>query len=173
MLETRPLTTNEAAADDANRDPLSGEPGAHPIGVGVGAAAGGMAVGAAVGVVAGPVGMAVGAALGAIAGGFIGKSAGELVEPTAVGAYWEQSYHARPYVKPEASYEDYGPAYLYGVEQFRRDGGDRAFEDMATDLGAGWHTARGGSRLSWEEASHATRDAWEREREQAAARREA
>ena len=165
MIDNHPLTNNEAAAEDANRDPLSGEPGAHPVGVGVGAAAGGMAVGAAVGVVAGPVGMAVGAAIGAIAGGIIGKSAGELIEPTAEGAYWQQSYHARPYVKPEDTFEDYGPAYQYGVEQFQRAGGERVFDDMASDLGAGWHTARGGSRLSWEEASHATRDAWERERE--------
>ena len=170
MIENQPLTSNEAAAEDANRDPLSGEPGAHPVGVGVGAAAGGMAVGAAVGMVAGPLGMAVGAALGAIAGGLIGKSAGELIDPTAEGAFWAQSYHARPYVKPEDSYDDYGPAYLYGVEQFRQ-GGDRAFDDIAADLGAGWHTARGGSRLSWEEASHATRDAWDRAREQAALRK--
>jgi len=167
MIDTHALTSNEAAAEDANRDPLSGEPGAHPIGVGVGAAAGGMAVGAAVGVVAGPLGMAVGAALGAIAGGLVGKSAGELVDPTVDGAYWAQSWHARPYVKPEATYDDYAPAYVYGVDQFKRYG-DRAFDDMAVDLGAGWESVRGSSRLNWEEASHATRDAWERARVQAA-----
>jgi len=54
---------------DANRDPISGEPGAHPIGTGIGAAGGGAAAGAAtgmaVGTVAGPVGTAVGAAVGA------------------------------------------------------------------------------------------------------------
>jgi len=164
MIDTHALTPNKAAAEDANRDPLSGEPGAHPIGVGVGAAAGGMAVGAAVGVVAGPVGMAVGAALGAIAGGLVGKSAGELVDPTAEGAYWEKSWRARPYVRTDETFDDYGPAYLYGAEAARR-GGDRAFEDMAADLGAGWDAARGTSRLSWEEASHATRDAWERARQ--------
>ena len=32
---------------DANRDPLTGEPGSHPVGTGLGAAAGGMAAGAA------------------------------------------------------------------------------------------------------------------------------
>jgi len=169
MPDTHPLTDNEAAARDANRDPLSGEPGAHPVGVGVGAAAGGLAAGAAVGVVAGPLGMAVGAALGAIAGGLVGKSAGELIDPTAEGAYWERSWRARPYVHPERPYDDYAPAYAYGIEQFQRarvDAGARAFEDMAADLGAGWNAARGASRLEWEEASHATRDAWERLREQ-------
>ena len=45
---------------DANRDPISGAPGAHPVGVGAGAAGGG-ATGAAVGgAVGGPVGAVVG-----------------------------------------------------------------------------------------------------------------
>ena len=33
---------------DANRDPISGAPGSHPVGTGLGAAAGGMAAGARV-----------------------------------------------------------------------------------------------------------------------------
>lgn len=53
---------------EANRDPLTGAPGAHPIGTGLGAAAGGMAAGAAVGTVAGPLGTVVGAAVGAVIG---------------------------------------------------------------------------------------------------------
>src|SRR5438105_822724 len=39
---------------DANRDPITGEPGAHPVGTGVGTAAGGAAAGAAGGAAAGP-----------------------------------------------------------------------------------------------------------------------
>ena len=66
----------------ANRDPISGEPGAHPVGTGVGAAAGGIAAGAAVGSVAGPVGTVVGAAVGAVAGGLAGKGVAEKVDPT-------------------------------------------------------------------------------------------
>ena len=61
-------------AGSPNRDPISGAPGAHPVGTGVGAAAGGMAAGAAAGSVLGPIGTAAGAAIGAIAGG--GKGAG-------------------------------------------------------------------------------------------------
>jgi hypothetical protein len=49
--------------DDLNADPISGEPGAHPIGTGVGAA-GGAAAGAAVGAAGGPVGAAVGGVVG-------------------------------------------------------------------------------------------------------------
>ena len=41
---------------DANRDPLTGAPGSHPVGTGLGAVAGGLAAGAAAGTVVGPVG---------------------------------------------------------------------------------------------------------------------
>ncbi len=82
----RHWTSNEARdvyrPGSPNRDPISGELGAHPVGTGVGAAAGGVAAGAAVGSVAGPVGTAVGAAVGAIAGGLAGKGVAEAVEPT-------------------------------------------------------------------------------------------
>ena len=39
---------------DANRDPISGAPGAHPVGTGLGAAAGGMAASAMQGRLRGP-----------------------------------------------------------------------------------------------------------------------
>jgi outer membrane lipoprotein SlyB len=67
----------------ANLDPITGTPGAHPVGVGLGAAVGGIAVGAAAGTVAaGPVGTVVGAAVGAIAGGLGGKAVAEHFDPT-------------------------------------------------------------------------------------------
>lgn len=70
------------ATGSSNRDPLTGEPGAHPVGTAVGATAGAVAAGAAVGSVAGPVGTAVGAAVGAVAGGLAGKGVAETVDPT-------------------------------------------------------------------------------------------
>ena len=69
-----------------NRDPISGELGAHPVGTGVGAVAGGVAAGAVVGSVAGPVGTAVGAAVGAVAGGLAGKGVAEVLDPTISAA---------------------------------------------------------------------------------------
>ncbi len=66
----------------ANRDPITGEPGAHPVGTALGATAGAVAAGAAVGSVAGPVGTVVGAAVGAVAGGLAGKGVAEQVDPT-------------------------------------------------------------------------------------------
>ena len=38
---------DDATTPDANRDPITGEAGAHPVGAGLGAAAGGAAAGAA------------------------------------------------------------------------------------------------------------------------------
>src|SRR5678815_624399 len=77
---------------DANRDPISVAPGAHPVGTGLGAAAGGMAAGAAAGTVAGPVGTIAGAAIGAVVGGLAGKGVAEMFVPTAEEAYWAQNY---------------------------------------------------------------------------------
>jgi uncharacterized protein (TIGR02271 family) len=75
---------------DANRDPISGEPGSHPVGTGVGAVAGGAAgaaagaaTGAAVGTAgAGPIGTGIGAAVGAIVGGLAGHGTAEGLSPT-------------------------------------------------------------------------------------------
>jgi phage tail tape-measure protein len=77
------LTDTTAYTDgSANRDPITGTPGAHPVGTGVGAFAGGAAAGAAVGTVAGPVGTAIGAAVGAVAGGLAGQGVAEEIDPT-------------------------------------------------------------------------------------------
>ena len=84
--------------DLANRDPITGAPGSHPVGTGVGAVAGGVAAGAAAGAVAGPVGAVVGAAVGAVVGGLAGKAVAENIDPTVEDAYWRDSYTERPYV---------------------------------------------------------------------------
>lgn len=145
----------------ANRDPITGAPGAHPVGTGIGAAAGGIAAGAAVGTMAGPVGTVIGAAVGAIAGGLAGKGIAEIIDPTVEEAYWRDAYTARPYVGDGASFDDYGPAYRYGVESYPVYYG-RAYDDVEADLERGWDRARGTSRLEWDRAKHATRDSWER-----------
>jgi hypothetical protein len=143
-----------------NRDPLTGAPGAHPVGTGVGAAAGGLATGAAVGTVAGPVGTAVGAAVGAVVGGLAGKGIAESIDPTHEDAYWRDNYATRPYAGG-ASYDDFGPAYAYGVYSYTRYAGSD-FDDVEPDLSRDWDGARGKSKLTWERAKHAVRDAWNR-----------
>ena len=64
-----------------NPDPLTGAPGAHPVGTGLGAVSG-AAAGASIGAAAGPIGAAVGTVVGALAGAVAGKGAAEAVHPT-------------------------------------------------------------------------------------------
>jgi hypothetical protein len=145
---------------DLNRDPITGTPGAHPVGTGVGAAAGG-ATGAMIGAVAGPIGAVAGAVVGAVAGGLAGKGVGEAVNPTAEDAHWRSQYDREPYYVKERNYDDYAPAYRTGYEARPRYEG-RRFEEVESDLQRNYETARGNARLSWEEAKHATRAAWDR-----------
>jgi hypothetical protein len=154
-------SNNELGNSHENRDPLTGAPGAHPVGTGVGAALGGVAAGAAAGSVAGPVGTVVGAAIGAVIGGLAGKGVAEQIDPTVEDTYWRGNYDSRPYVGTGSSYDDYGPAYGYGVNAYNQYAG-RPFSEVESDLGRGWDQARGGSSLSWDHARHATRDAWDR-----------
>lgn len=147
---------------EENRDPITGAPGAHPVGTGVGAAVGGMAAGAAAGTIAaGPIGTLVGSAAGAIAGGLAGKAVAEHFDPTAEEAYWRDAFEREPYYQSGMTYDDYDPAYRLGWESRGRFAG-RGFEDVETDLGRDYETRRGKSRLSWDHAKHATRSAWDR-----------
>jgi hypothetical protein len=145
---------------DSNPDPITGAPGAHPIGTGIGAAGAG-AVGAAIGAVAGPVGSLAGAAIGAVVGGLAGKGVAEAIDPTVEDAYWRDNYRTRPYVESGATYDEYQPAYRYGWETRARHH-DRKFDDVENDLGRDWDRVKGKSRLTWEKAKHATRDAFHR-----------
>lgn len=145
---------------DANRDPITGEPGSHPVGTTVGGA-GGAAVGAAIGAVGGPVGALVGGAIGAVAGGLAGHGAAEAVNPTVEDEYWRQNYGSRPYADKARTYEEYQPAYRYGWESQQRYQG-RTWEDAEPEMERGWEGARGTSKLGWTQARDATRDAWSR-----------
>jgi hypothetical protein len=153
----------------SDRDPISGALGAHPVGTGVGAAAGGFAGAAAAGAVAGavtgttvgPLGTAIGAVIGAVAGGLAGKGVAELIDPTAEDAYWRVNYSNRPYVARDGSYDDYGPAYRYGVDGYEQYNG-RPFDEVEPELSRDWERAKGSSRLTWADAKHAARDSWQR-----------
>ena len=149
------------AASDLNLDPISGEPGAHPVGTGVGTAVGGMAAGAVGGAAGGPIGAAVGAVAGGIIGGLAGKSLAESIDPTAEDAYWRSQYPNRPYHDTGTAYDDYAPAYRFGWESRARHQ-DSRFDEMEHDLQRNWEAVKGPSQLSWDRARHATRDAWDR-----------
>jgi hypothetical protein len=107
----------------------------------------------------GPVGAAVGAAAGAAAGALAGRSI--KADPAAEDAYWRDNYAGRSYVATGSSYDDYAPAYRYGVDAYSRYP-NRRFDDVEPELSRDWGTSRGRSSLEWERAKHATRDAWQR-----------
>ena len=152
------------AADDrltpsANRDPITDEPGAHPVGTGIGATGGALA-GAAAGTLAGPLGMAVGGVAGAVVGGLAGKAAAESVDPTDEEAYWRNNYSRESYYEADRTYNDYGPAYELGWNYRARYDDD--FGNYESKLAADWENQRGVSRLSWPQARNASRAAWDR-----------
>lgn len=158
MAEER--TVRHDAAGSPNRDPITGEPGAHPIGTGLGAAGAG-AAGAAIGSAAGPIGTAVGAVIGAVAGGLAGKGVAEAVDPTVEEAHWREHWASRPYATQGTSYDDFAPAYRFGWESRSRFN-DRSFDDAETDLARDWSSDASRSHLSWDKARPAARDAWDR-----------
>ena len=152
---------------DANRDPITGAPGSHPVGTGIGAALGGAAAGAAAGSVAGPIGTAAGAAAGAIIGGLAGKGVAEAIDPTAEEAYWQENYVREPYYEKGVAYDQYAPAYRTGYEG-RAQYGTRSFEEVERDLETSYNRNKGSSGLGWDKARPAARAAWHRDRNQQA-----
>ncbi|MGC3984282.1 MAG: hypothetical protein QM777_05890 [Pseudorhodoferax sp.] len=137
-------------------------------GVGVGAAVGGVtggvagaaAAGAAIGGVTGPVGAAAGAVAGAVVGALAGKGLATTADLAEEEKYWRSNHGSRPYASG-ASYDDYGPAYLYGADAYGRYPG-RSFDEAEPELRDGWAASRGASTLEWSHARHASRDAWQR-----------
>ena len=154
------VDTDDRDIED-NRDPISGASGAHPVGTGLGALVGGAAAGAVTGTVAGPVGTVVGAAVGAVVGGLAGKGVAEVIDPTRERAYWSENFSGRDYVEQGSSFDDYGPAYGFGVTARGQYPG-RAFDDVESEMSDDWNASRGASNLSWDRARHAARDAWNR-----------
>jgi uncharacterized protein (TIGR02284 family) len=145
--------------DDLNLDPITGEPGAHPVGTGAGATGGALA-GAAVGAMAGPAGAVAGMLVGAVTGGMGGKAVAERINPTVEHGHWEGAYTREPYYEPGLSYDHYGPAYELGWR------GRAALEDdfaaVEPSLAREWETQRGSSSLTWDQARPAAHAAWER-----------
>jgi uncharacterized protein (TIGR02284 family) len=149
----------ELGVGQPNRDPITGAPGAHPVGTGVGATGGALA-GAAAGSMAGPVGTVVGLVAGAVVGGLGGKAVAEGVNPTQEADYWRANYTKESYYSPGRAYEDYAPAYEMGWSGRADRGAD--FDAYEQDLATEWESRRGTSSLDWADARPATQAAWTR-----------
>ena len=146
--------------NDLNLDPITKEPGSHPVGTGLGAAVGGVAAGAAVGAVAGPVGAVIGGIAGAWAGGVGGSAAAEGINPTAEEAYWRENYSREPYYEGGRTFDDYGPAYRLGV--YNRSISDGDFDASSAEMERQWALQTERSTLDWPQAQLASRSAWDR-----------
>ncbi len=151
---------NEDHKPDRNEDPITGEPGSHPVGVGVGTA-GGAATGAAVGAAGGPVGAVVGAVVGGVAGAYAGKGVAEKIDPTEEAAYWRDNHSEQDWAKgSDHTYDDYEPAYRYGYTSAAEKG--TKWDDDDSKLENEWEEFKGESRLKWHQAKQATRAGWHR-----------
>lgn len=119
---------------NANRDPLTGATGLHPLSTGI----------------------------GADVGGLDGTRGVGAIEPTRGRAScWSENRSGRDSVEQGSSFADYGPAWGFGLDARDRYPG-RDFDDVEPELSRDWATGRGESILSWEWARHAARDAWNR-----------
>ena len=167
--DTRSFKSGEP--DEANRDPISGASGSHPVGTGLGAAIGGVgagvatavAGGAVIGSAVGPVGTIIGAAVGAVVGGLAGKAVAEAIDPTAEDAYWRENFSTRDYAR-SANYESFRPAYGLAADRFSRYP-NKTFDDVESSLARDWPQHRADSALEWSDARPAARDAWDRLRQ--------
>lgn len=145
-----------------NRDPITGEPGSHPYGVGTGTAVGATA-GALAGAAGGPIGAAAGAIVGGIAGGLTGKVAAEAVNPTVEDIYWRKNFSTRDYVRRGSPYEVYERAYRVGYEGFAKYGHHgRTYEEVEDNLRSDYEALADQTELGWDEARGAVQDAWQR-----------
>lgn len=126
----------------------------------------GLAAGAAIGAVTGgPIGAVIGAAAGALTGIGAAKGIDAAVNHEEEDNYWRDNYSSRPYATADRSYDHYRPAYQYGWESRSRMG-NRSYDEAEPELEKNWETYRtqdtSRTNLAWNDARHATRDAWHR-----------
>lgn len=131
-------------------------PEEHKIESGVGATIGTVA-GGILGIPAGPVGVVALAAVGAAVGDWAGEAVGREMFPETEDVRWRELHGSLPYHVVGYSYEDYRPAYALG-HALRVSGG--VFEESEAALSHSWEKVKGVSRLSWDQARYAARDAW-------------
>ncbi|MEA3206984.1 MAG: hypothetical protein QOE70_41 [Chthoniobacter sp.] len=153
-------------SSEQNPDPITGEPGSHPVATGIGAAAVGTAGLAAAAVVAGPIGLAAAAIGGAFIGGYVGKAVGEVFDPTLEEAYWRDQHPHQPYAS-RGTYQDFLEAYRTGFSgSAAKAGADETFEEAEAELRAEY--GKRGGTIPWEDAREAARAAWIRARQRRA-----
>jgi hypothetical protein len=74
-------------------------------------------------------------------------------------ATWRATHATREYVVPGLAYEDYAPAYRYGV-LVKDKHGNKEFAEVEPMLAAEWAGMRGASPLDWPQARPAVQEAY-------------
>ncbi len=98
---------------------------------------------------------------GVVVAGPEARALSRKMDPTVEDAYWRSHYTQRPYVDPDTAYEVYQAAYRTGYEGHGQYPGEK-FEEVEAHLQRDYENSRSNSTLSWEKASPAARDAWNR-----------
>ncbi len=152
-----------------NPDPITGAPASHPGATAIGSGSGAV-TGAAIGMIGGPVGAAIGAIVGGAVGGLVGHSAGEWNDPSDM-TYWRNEYRNRSYFDKSANFDnDVAPAYSYGHALAQQTtaapdyvaGQVPPYTEIDDQARQGWDQVRGNSKLSYDQASVAVADAYDR-----------
>lgn len=156
----------QSTGDPNARDPKHAHELGGTLGMTIGGVAGGIAAGAVatttiIGAAAGPLGAIAGAAIGGAVGGMAGESIARDVNPTREERYWEENYRTRPYVKAGHDFEAYRPAYRAGIEGYRQNPGG-SFDSLEPSLRNNWNMTHPDSKLEWDDARQAARDAFSR-----------
>lgn len=98
---------------------------------------------------------------GVLVAGPEARSRAEGMDPAAEDAYWRAHYVQRPYVDQDTAYATYQMAYQTGYEGHSQHPGKK-FAEVEADLQRDYEKSKGNSKLTWDIARNATRDAWNR-----------
>lgn len=115
--------------------------------------------GAAVGANIGPIPAIADAAIEGTTGWLAGMTLQDGLKPESELKFWQENFTSRYYFSEERNWKDFELAYLVGI-YFYEFGKD--YEELRASIQARWLEVKGDSRLSWDEASDAARDAWKR-----------
>ena len=143
---------------ESNQVPDMNEANDHPVGTSIGTVGG---------VAAGSAGAVVGGIVGGIIGGVAGNEASDAINPVEEDAYWREQHRDSPYFhESRSTYDDldydrdYRSAYEVGYKNRPLFDSDTHFEQVETELRTQWEAIKGPSRLDWEQAKYAAKDAW-------------
>jgi len=151
-----------SAQRDDYPNPLFRAMAAHPLGVVAGAVIGAAAGFLVVSLFAGATATLVGAVIGVLAGATIAAGIAERSDRShgvddasrhdAGDRYFAERFEQADYRRHDATFEDYRPAYRYGLHARTRRGAVIWDDALERELASEWHLHRGDSKLDWDQA---------------------